>query len=306
MCNWPNFLVIGAGKSGTTSLYEYFNQHPEMFMSPVKETNFFALEGETIKEQDNSTEQTEHYPWAISNETDYTNLFSAVNTEKAIGEVSPMYLYNEKAPRAIQARIPEAKIIVILRQPAERLYSRYMHLVREGREPSPHFNDALNRDSIWWRRNDLVTEGFYGKYLKRYLETFSRHQIKVVLYDDFRSRQQETLRELYTFLGVSALNIGKATVEQNKSGKIKNQFLNQVIGQRSPIISGARKAMPRFVKGLRKNSAVNGLLTKMRNSNLEKAPLSASLKRQITNEIYRDDILLLEHLIGKDLGHWLA
>lgn len=306
MPTWPNFLVIGAGKSGTTSLYEYFNQHPEMFMSQVKETNFFALEGQTVKPQDDSPEQTAHYPWSITNEAEYIALFNGVSHEKAIGEVSPMYLYNERAPRAIKARIPDVKLIAILRQPAERLYSRYMHLVREGRAPSDSFEDALDRDTIWWRRNDLVTEGFYGQYIKRYLEIFPRHQIKVVLYDDFRNKQQETLKELYQFLGVAQLNLGGNTVEQNKSGKIKNQLLNQVIGQKSPIISGVRKTMPGVVKGLKNSRLVNGLLTKMRNGNLEKAPLAQNLKKEITDNIYKEDILLLEQLTGKNLKHWLV
>lgn len=306
MSTWPNFMVIGAGKSGTTSLYEYFNQHPEMFMSQVKETNFFALEGKVVKQHDDSPEQTEHYPWSVTTEPEYKALFQEVSSEKAIGEVSPMYLYNEKAPKAIKARIPDVKLIAILRQPTERLYSRYMHLVREGREPSASFSDALNKGSIWWRRNDLVTEGFYGKYIQRYLETFPRHQLKVVLYEDFRNHQQEVLKDLYRFLGVAEIEIGNTTVEQNKSGKIKNPLLNQVIGQRSPFISGARKAMPGLVKSLKNNSVVSGLLTKMRNSNLEKAPLDAGLKKEITDKIYKEDILLLQQLLNKDLKHWLV
>lgn len=306
MSTWPNFIVIGAGKSGTTSLYEYFNQHPEIFMSQVKETNFFALQGETVKQKDDSPEQTHHYPWSITDEADYKALFDDVSTEKAIGEVSPMYLYNEKAAQAIKASIPDVKLIAILRQPAERLYSRYMHLVREGREPSTSFKDALDRNSIWWRRNDLVTEGFYGQCIKRYLDVFPSYQIKVVLYEDFRNKQQETLSEIYEFLGVSQRNITRSTVEQNKSGRIKNQFLNQLIGQNSQIISGVRKTMPNVLNRLKNNQLTNGLLTKMRNSNLEKTPLDKTLKKEITASIYREDILLLEQLIGKDLQHWLA
>ncbi|MFY0673455.1 MAG: sulfotransferase [Bacteroidia bacterium] len=306
MQKWPNFIIIGAGKSGTTSLYEYLRQHPQVFMSDVKETNFFALEGKEVKAIDDSKEQTEHYPWAINNLNDYLKLFEDVKDEKAIGEVSPMYLYNEQAPKNIYKRIPNAKIIAILRQPVERLYSRYMHLAREGREPSANFSDAFDENSVWWRRNDLVTEGFYGTYLARYFDQFNADQIKVYLYDDLRRNEAEVVNDMFRFIGVDADFKPTAGEQFNKSGRIKNKKLDLLIGQNSILVRGANKFSPSLVRKIKESKGLKKVVNRLRNKNLEKAPLSKELKNEMTSAIYKNEILLLEDLLKRDLKHWLA
>jgi hypothetical protein len=306
MKNWPNFIIIGAGKSGTTSLYEYLRQHPQVFMSEVKETNFFALEGKEVKAVDDSTEQTEHYPWAINNLDDYLALFNDVKDEKAIGEVSPMYLYNEQAPENIYNKIPDVKLIAILRQPVERLYSRYMHLARENREPSPNFEDALDKNSIWWRRNDLVTEGFYGTYLTRYFNQFKPEQIKVYLYDELRKDEAALVNDMFGFIGVDADFSPTAGEQFNKSGRIKNKKLDLLIGQNSILVKGANAISPSLVKKIKESKGLKRAVNRLRNKNLEKAPLSKELKREMTHSIYKEEILKLQELINKDLSHWLA
>ncbi|MGB0429098.1 MAG: sulfotransferase family protein [Bacteroidia bacterium] len=303
---WPNFIIIGAGKSGTTTVYEYLRQHPQVFMSSVKETNFFALEGKQVKAVDDSEGQMEHYPWAINNEIDYLNLFSEVKSEKAVGEVSPMYLYNNDAPKNIKKRLPNVKLIAILRQPVERLYSRYMHLARESREPTAHFEDALDKDSIWWQRNDLVTEGFYGTYLERYFQLFDANQIKVYLYDELRQNENDLLKDLFRFINVDP-NFAPHTGETfNKSGKIKNRKLDLLIGQNSILVKGINKLSPNLVQKIKASEGLKRTVNRLRNKNLEKAPLSKALKAQMTNAIYKDEILKLQKLINKDLSHWLA
>ena len=93
----PNFLVIGAAKAGTTSVYEYLKQHPQIWMSPLKETNFFALEGETLNFR-GPGDQDYINRFSITKIEDYLNLFQGVSNQVAIGEVSPLYLYSPKAP----------------------------------------------------------------------------------------------------------------------------------------------------------------------------------------------------------------
>ncbi len=303
---WPNFIIIGAGKSGTTTIYEYLKQHPQVFMSEVKETNFFALEGKEVKAIDDSEGQMEHYPWAINNEKDYLALFDKVTNEKAIGEVSPMYLYNELAPVNIHNKLPNVKLIAILRQPVERLYSRYMHLARESREPSKDFADALNENSIWWKRNDLVTEGFYGTYLKRYFKLFSPNQIKVFLYDDLRKNEAEVIKELFSFIGIDDEFVPTVGEEFNKSGRIKNRKLDLLIGQNSILVKGAQKISPSIVKKVKESEGLKRTINRLRNKNLEKAPLSKELKSEMTNSIYKNEILKLQDLINRDLSHWLV
>jgi len=299
-------MIIGAGKSGTTSVYEYLKQHPEVFMSEVKETNFFALEGKEVKAEDNSPEQTEHYPWAINNRTAYEALFENVKSEKAVGEVSPMYLYNAEAPEKIKEALPNVKLIAILRQPVDRLYSRYMHLVRENRQPSNDFRDALREDSIWWRRNDLVSEGFYARYLHRYYDLFPASQIKVFLYDDLRNDGSRVMREIFDFIGVDADFVPETGTTYNQSGKIKNKRFDALIGQNSVLVKTVSRISPNMVKTIKSSKGLKKLVNSLRAKNLEKAPLSNELKREMTSSIYQSEIQKLQLLLNRNLEHWLA
>ena len=139
----PNFLIIGSAKAGTTSLHYYLNQHPEIYMTAVKEPRFFALEGKNLnfsgpdKDIINSTSVTTY--------EEYIALFEEVSSEKAIGETSPLYLYSEKAIQRIHHYLPDVKLIVILRNPIDRAFSCYTHLLREGYE-SLSFADSLKAE----------------------------------------------------------------------------------------------------------------------------------------------------------------
>src|SRR5690606_26127042 len=170
----PDFLLIGAGKCGTTSLHYYLQQHPQIFMSAVKEPNFFALEQAQAVNPEEDLQQFFHYPWAVKNLEAYKALFASAESNQLKGEASTMYLYMPEAPQRIKYYVPEVKLIAVFRQPAERLYSRYLHLARENRLPSRDFKDALDKTSIWWQRNDLVKEGFYYKHLSRYFYLFPK------------------------------------------------------------------------------------------------------------------------------------
>ena len=134
----PNFLIIGAMKSGTTSLYHYLKQHPQIYMSSIKEPNFFALEGSNL--DFNGAEGKEQIQRLIKRESiinieEYRALFRRAAHETAIGEASPMYLYSPEAPYRIRYYVPEAKLITILRNPVERAYSAFLYMTRDGREP---------------------------------------------------------------------------------------------------------------------------------------------------------------------------
>jgi len=298
----PNFLVIGAGKSGTTSLYEYLKDHPEVFMSSVKETNFFALEGESI-EQKNDPDQMHHYPWSITDYEDYQDLFKGVNKEKAVGEVSPMYLYSEKAALSIKERLPEVRLIAILRQPVDRLYSRYLHLARENRTPTSEFADTLNKKSIWWKRNDLIQEGFYHTHLNKYFQLFPKEQIKVVLYDDFRLNPQKVLKDIYEFIGVDSSYSPNLKTEFNVSGIVANKKIDSIIGQNSVVKKWIGTVAPQLFNYLSANKNIKSWVNQLRNRNLKRPSLSFELKKQV-NEIYKSEIDSLQSLINRDLSHW--
>ncbi len=300
----PNFLVIGAGKSGTTSLNDYLAQHPDIYMSPVKEPNYFALKNESPLSSLSDPEQMYHYPQAVYKREAYEQLFEDVRGEQVIGEVSPMYLYNPEAPIAIDQEIPNVRLVAILRDPVDRLYSRYMHLARDNRLGSLSLDSLFDKDSLWWRRPDLIPEGFYGEYLQRYLLIFPREQIKLFTFNDFKQNTREVLREIYEFLGVDASFEPQVTVRRNKSGVIKNPLINAVLGGNGTLKRKLENMLPSAMSWVKKQPVLNKGLTHLRNQFLKYDPLNSNLRCKIYQDIYAQDIARLEKLTTLDLTAW--
>src|SRR5918998_2242905 len=125
----PNFLLIGAMKAGTTAFYQLLDKHPQVYMSPNKEPNFFAFEGEKLDfRAPSDIEGLNRH--AVTEIEEYQALFDGVSGEKAIGEASHWYMYKPEASGRIKHHLPEAKLIAVLRDPAERAYSEFLHFVR--------------------------------------------------------------------------------------------------------------------------------------------------------------------------------
>lgn len=300
----PDFVVIGAGKSGTTSLHEYLNQHPKIFMGS-KEPNFFAYELLDPNTLEDPTDR-EHYYQSVYKLEDYLTLFKEAKEGQLKGEVSNTYISNEGAWERILHYVPDAKLMAILRHPAERIFSRYFHLVRENEIPEGgDLNEVFNKESIWWRRPDLVNEGFYYRQLKPYFENFDRSKIKVFLYEDFIHKTDEVVKDAFAFLGVDPdVKVGTDVV-YNKSGKVKNKSVDAIVGQESGPIQFLKKYLPGFHKSLKESVAVQRWLNNVRNKNLEKPEFDPKLRQRIVDEIYREDIEKLQKLLKRDLSHWL-
>jgi len=198
------------------------------------------------------------------------------------------------------------KIIGIFRNPAERLYSRYLHLIREDRAPSSHFEDCLDTNSIWWEKNDLIQEGFYYKHMHRYFKLFPKKQIKILLYDDLKFRSKTFMQEIFSFLEVSPDFKPNLDIRYNPSGRIKNKFINKLFGQKSILKEWIKNLSPNLLKKLQANLKMQKLVISLRSKNLEKKPLSPSIKQRLTQEVYKEDILKFQDMIQRDLSHWLS
>lgn len=300
----PNFLIVGAGKSGTTSLDNYLKQHPKLFLSPVKEPNFFAYEKIDLNTLDKDAVQ--HYHDSVTDINSYYELFSTSNEEQLLGETSNTYLVVEGAVDSIKSHIPEVKVIAILRQPTERLYSRYLHLAREDRLPTKNFEDVLDKSSLWWVRNDLVKEGWYYKNLSRFFDQFPKDQIKVYLTEDLKSDPQKVLSDIFEFLNVEDFDKIDFSVNFNKSGFIKNKAYDNVLGHNSMIKKGLKSLIPKkLYSKIKEIMWLQKGVNNLRDYNLSQPKLDKELKKKVTNDIYKEDILKLEKLIGRDLSHWL-
>lgn len=295
----PNFLIIGAAKSGTTSLYYYLSQHPEIYMSPVKEPYFFAIEGEGTNFQ--GLGNLKNFKYVKDIET-YSALFDKVSNELAIGEASTWYLYKPQAVKRIKYYIPEAKLIAMLRNPVDRAYSQFTYMISEGREPLMDFSQALEAESKrisnnwlpWWHYKQ---RGFYYQQLKRYFETFNHEQIKVYLYEEFKDDSITVLQDIFNFLGVDNRFVPEKLQKHNVTYIPQSQTINQLLNPRNSFNSTLRNIFPSQLRKLIKSQ-----LLKL---NKRQPP---SLKIEVRKELvaeYREDILKLQDLIQKDLSHWL-
>lgn len=203
---WPNFFVLGAAKAGTTALYDYLRQHPQVYMSPAKETNYFALCGRRADFRGPGDDQWFNR-WAITSLDAYRDQFRAVTTETAVGEASPLYLYDPAVPARLHEARPDAKLVAVLRTPVERAYSAFLHVVRDGREPLAEFAHALDAEPAriaagWEHLWHFGAMGYYGAQLERYYELFGAAGIRVFLYEDLAADPAGVVRECFRFLGV--------------------------------------------------------------------------------------------------------
>ena len=295
----PNFLIIGAAKSGTTSLYHYLSQHPDVYMSPVKEPKFFALEGERPSFRGPGDGDAD----AVTTLEGYRKLFEGADGEHAVGEASPLYLYLEKAVGRIKHHVPEARLIAVLRNPVERAYSSFLHKVRDGRETTSDFAEALALEDGrvregWAYGWHYKRRGFYHEQLSRYYDVFGPDQIRIYLYEDLRQEPRELLRDAYGFLGVDDSFVPNLSLKHNVSGVPKNRMVHSLLRGRNPIKTALKPLLP---EGLRKKLVVD-----LQRRNLEKAPpIPPEIRRGLAEE-YREDVTKLQGLIGRDLSGWLG
>ena len=298
----PNFLIIGAGKSGTTSLYHYLGQHPQVYVSPVKEPKFFALEGEKpdFRGPGDDQEMMNRVAnnRAVTSIKEYQDLFRGVRGEKAVGEASPIYLYSPEAPDRIKRHVPQAKLIAVLRDPAERAYSAFLHQVRNGWEPLTHFSEALRDEERrmqdnWHHLFHYKHRGFYHAQLSRYYERFGPEQIRVYLYEDLKADAAGVMRDLYGFLGVDEGFAPDTSLKYNRAGVPRNGAARALVRNLNSLTPFLKGALPFGVRQRIKG----GLFA-------EPPPLAAEVRRGLIEE-YREDVLRLQGLIGRDLSGWL-
>lgn len=295
----PNFLVIGAAKAGTTSLYRYLKTHPGIYLSTIKEPRYFAFP-ETRPFFVGPGSKRLNIIWEIEN---YRQLFAGRTSEPAVGEMSPQYLYRECSPGAIRRLIPEAKLIAILRDPADRAYSHFCHSRRDGREPLSSFAAALAVEEKriaagWWFNSHYRNCGYYAKQLKRYFELFPPEQILVLLYDDMVSDCPGLLRRICVFLGIDENHKFDTTERHNATRGIpRSVFFDQFLNSEGAAKRLIRAIMPPHVRLslFRRFSAFN--LT-------PKPAFERSVREQLVSA-FKPDILELEQLIERDLSAWL-
>lgn len=300
----PNFLIVGTAKAGTTSLYHYLRQHPDVFMPDVKEPRYFAYAEDPPPMNGPGDVRTNAAAGAVYTFAAYRRLFTAATAETAVGEASPNYLYSETAARRIHEHLGAGvRLIALLRDPVERAYSHFLHLVRSGREPLRDFAAALDaepeRIAAGWEWSwHYVQMGLYHAQLTRYLNYFERDRLTVYRFEDFAADPVALTQDVFRVLGVDDAFVPDTSLHFEKSGVPKSErFQRFLLNPDHWLRRLSRYVLPEAVR--------ERILLRMKNVNLEKPPLSPEVRARLV-DTYREDVLRLQALIGRDLSAWLA
>jgi len=287
-CYKPNFLIVGAPRSGTTSLYEWLRQHPQVFMPDYKEHKepSYFVNGYGIEDLDS-----------------YLSLFEEASGKLAIGEASTHYLYCKESAEWIKSVLGSIKIIIMLRNPVERAFSLYIWMVQEGFEDARTFEDALAREperiqSSEFQRNCPVFfadylyyhTGLYFEPVKRYFDIFGRSNVRVYLLDDLGSDPRTLCRDVFEFLGVDTRFAPdlKAHNRGVKPRSIRLQYWLRTKVRDSII----ERFLPR--------TALMAL-----NVRLGTRPKMHPATLRTLQQRYRDNVTELAKLLDKDLSSWI-
>jgi Sulfotransferase family len=271
----PNFLVIGAAKAGTTSLYHYLPAHPQIYMSPVKEPGYFCREERSRNA-------------SIRTRRAYERLFEGVTSQCAVGEASTPYLQDPEAPRRIAEALTNPKLIVSLRNPAARAYSSYLGRVRGARERR-RVDDVMCPGTLYFDMS------FYYPALRRYFERFDASRIKVIIFDELVANPRSVVRGICEFLGVDPSFDGYATSRYNSAAIPRSLFLNYLLCK---SVSVFRSALPAAIPSTGLAARAQRLLLG------EPPPLPPAIRTRLLAQ-FREGILLTSELTGIDLTCWL-
>jgi hypothetical protein len=296
MSHQPTFLVIGAAKSGTTSLHYFMEQHPEICVPPCKETYIFTRE---------SMEGT--WPEVIFyGEDEYRRLFDQHTTEKtrAWGEVttSNLYYHQEAVPK-IRKILGDVQIIILIRNPVDRAYSNWTFTFAYHSERLP-FERAIEEEEARKAQKvqfmgHYLSIGFYFEAVRNYLENFGRHQ--VWLLEDLKERAPETLKSIYGFVGADDSFTPEVQTAYNPSGLPRSRLVQRLLFTDRGTRGSWVQHLMRSVMG---RDRADRTFHSLRNLNLKRVPMPAETRRRLIG-YYREDILKLQDLIDRDLSHWL-
>jgi len=288
----PNFFIIGAPKCGTTSLYRYLEQHPQVFFPLNKEPKFFCddilyAEGLAVYAQ-------RHYHDARGH--------------AAIGDASPHYLYYDKAARRIRDDLPDTnhRFLVILRDPVARAYSHYWNMVYEGFETLP-FEQALAEEPQRIRSQDFATRavinahyvscGLYAQQLQRWLDVFDESRFLILFQDELVNQPQQLMERVFDFLGLSSVTVDTNTMH-NPSGLARSVGLQRWLRRPSRLRQLVKPFTPYSLR-----FRVATQLAKLNKQTVSYPPLDEKTAARL-RERFAPDIEQLKRITGQDLSSW--
>jgi hypothetical protein len=296
----PNFLLIGAAKSGTTALWAFLRQHPDVFMPDQKEPHHFAFPPDQPAPVFAGPGATMHQ--AVTDSRAYATLFAEAGDASAVGEASALYLYLPDAAARIAASVPDARLVAVLRQPADRAFSSYAHLKRQGREPAGSFEDALaleqerirNGWGFLWRYRDL---GHYARQLRPYLDRFGAERLLVLRYDDLVANPLAVVQRTYAHLGVDPTFVPDLTMRPNVGGIPRPGWRGRLLGRQSPVRRLTGRLVPASMRR-RLGAAAD-------RQALRREKIDPDVRWRLTRE-FEAEIGVLGAMLDLDFSGWLS
>ena len=290
----PNFMCIGAAKSGTTTLYDILKQHPEVFIPAFKEPHFFDI-------PENYNNGIEWYE---------KNYFRNIN-KKIIADFTPSYFFEKQAPERIFNDLgKDIKFVILLRHPVDRAYSHYLHSVRDKNEDIG-FEEALrkednridkfikNKDYLSYLRNSYYHQGLYGEMIERYLQYFSLDNFLFIHFEnEFIIDRKNVIDKLLIFIGLETeINLNLDLIS-NPASKERSKFLKQLMKKKG----WWRKALKFMLPSIQIRQIIRNQVQRANLKEFQKEKLSEKLKTDLYNEYFKEDIIKFEKLTNKKLS----
>ena len=305
----PNFFLVGAPKCGTTAMSNYLNQHPYIHMGP-KEMHFFGA--------DLRADEASHY--TRDRYLSRLNEGKHVDT-RYLGEASVWYLYSQTAAYEIKEFSPSAKILIMLRNPVDMLYSLYYQFLHEGKF-LPSFKEAIEQEEELRKKAEpMFSEGKrlreamhtdlarFHEQVNRYLNVFGKENVKIIIYDDFRKNIQKVYEEILDFLEIDSCLIPEKFEKINSHKRYKNYLFHRLISNphdtpelERKLSSNLRKIIKTLMpKTLRKN--VRAQFINWNTVTSERPLMEAEVRQYICNNL-APDVDKLSSLLNRDLTYW--
>ena len=304
MTRTPNLFIVGAPKSGTTSLYEYLKGHPQVFMSVVKEPCYFAA--------DLAFDHSGNFLVYERDAQLYDELFADAGDAKVIGEASTRYLYSHDAAGLIHQASPDSHIVAMLRNPVDMIHSLHAHKLAAGTEDIADFEQALDAEADREQGRRLPAHSNpklstyrdrarFGEQLPRWFDEFGRDRVKVIIFEDMVRGPEAEFRSLLEFLGIDPTYVPESFSAHNTAHGARSTLIRRVLNGRFPqwLVWGL---LPRVIGDTR----TRGLVRRFRHSWFHRKPIargrmSPELRRRLEDD-FAPDVARLSALLGRDMS----
>lgn len=303
MSKKPNLFIVGAPRTATTSFYHLLKTHPDVYMSKEKEPHYFMLYKQEYDAM--NAIQKEFYDNSIVDLNKYESLFSDVKNEKVIGEASTLYLYSPWVPQEIKDYNPDAKIIIVLRNPIKRAYSNFSKDYRhfEG-DKIKKFEEVIAKEDLSKKEMFTIGEhylrvGFYSEQIEQYIKVFGKDNVFITFYEEFNEDPHKILKDMCEFLEIDSNFEFEIKFVANQSGTPKSKVLDNVLNSSKSFKYIIKKTFPDSVTG--KLALFQNKLAKF---NLKKEELNEELFHSLLMKYYKEEYDKLESLGIKVKNYW--